>query len=168
VPFLDKIIDDYVKFPKRRTDESLGFVFWQTTNLWQRKMNTALKLLGLTLAQFVLLAGIAWLERFDQPITQIRLARHARTDIMMTSDVLKTLEIRKLIERKQMKQDARANTLSVTKSGKELVKKAIDLVEKVDNDFFRPLGDQSDAFLQSLLNLLESNQTEDKKKEVRK
>ena len=76
-----------VKFSKARPEESPGYMFWLTSNLWQRKMVKALKPTGLTPVQFVLLAGVAWLERKPEPITQVRLARQAKTDVMMTSQV---------------------------------------------------------------------------------
>src|SRR5579875_759103 len=78
-----------VKFSKARPEQSLGYMFWQTSNLWQRKMVKALKPTGLTPVQLVLLAGVAWLERSAEPITQVRLARQAKTYVMMTSQVLK-------------------------------------------------------------------------------
>lgn len=78
-----------MKFSKARPEQSLGYMFWQTSNLWQRKMVKALKPTGLTPVQLVLLAGVAWLERSAEPITQVRLARQAKTYVMMTSQVLK-------------------------------------------------------------------------------
>ena len=86
-------------------------MFWQTSNLWQRRMVKALKPTGLTLVQLVLLAGVAWLEREGEPITQARLARQAKTDVMMTSQVLKKLESRGLVSKNQVNQ-MRGRTLS--------------------------------------------------------
>lgn len=43
-------------------DDSPGFLLWQVSNLWQRKMKAELSDLGLTHVQFVLLAGIVWLN----------------------------------------------------------------------------------------------------------
>jgi len=37
-----------VKFSKARPEQSLGYMFWQTSNLWQRRMAKALKPTGLT------------------------------------------------------------------------------------------------------------------------
>ena len=50
--------------------------------------------------QFVLLASLWWLEEHDEPPTQARLARQGGTDAMMTSQVLRRLEARGLLERR--------------------------------------------------------------------
>src|SRR3954447_5865618 len=79
-------------------DESPGFLLWQVTNRWQAAQRAALKPFGLTHVQFVLLASLTWLEG-DGPITQRRLAEHAASDPMMTSQVLRLLERRGLVSR---------------------------------------------------------------------
>jgi hypothetical protein len=75
-----------------RADDSPGFLLWQLTNLWQQRMRSALAPLGITHVQFVLLASVAWLENSDKLVSQASLSRHAHTDVMMTSQVVRTLE----------------------------------------------------------------------------
>src|SRR5262249_57359520 len=98
-------------------DESPGLVLWQVTNRWQAAQRAALKPLGLTHVQFVLLASLAWLQE-DGPITQKRLAEHAATDPMMTSQVLRALEARGLVERAPHPGDGRAWAGSATPHGR--------------------------------------------------
>ena len=68
-------------------EESPGFLLWQVSTRWRREVEAALSPLGLTHPQFVLLASILWLNRAGSEVTQIELARHAGTDITMTSQV---------------------------------------------------------------------------------
>jgi DNA-binding MarR family transcriptional regulator len=132
----------------RAADESPGLLLWQVTNRWQAAQRAALKPFGLTHVQFVLLASLAWLNS-DGPITQRELADHAATDPMMTSQVLRTLEQRCLVDRSPHPLDGRAQALTLTRRGRSLVNKAITAVEQCDDDFFRPLG-SARAFTRAL------------------
>lgn len=147
-----------IKTSKRRPEQSLGFVFWQLTNLWQRKLSQVLKPLNLTHVQFVLLAGIGWLHQSGEKTTQIALARHAKTDVMMTSKVLRALEQKQLVERQTDSYDTRAKTLKLTAAGTRLLQKATDMAEMADIAFFVKLGQSETKFHQTLLTLLESQQ----------
>src|SRR5215207_4012874 len=118
--------------------ESPGFLLWKVTNLWQRRQRAALKSLDLTHVQFVLLAGIAWLSRDDEPVTQAGLAQHAQMDPMMTSQVVRTLERKELVRRVPHPLDSRAKSLNATSQGLELAKRAMILVEQTDEMFFSP------------------------------
>jgi DNA-binding MarR family transcriptional regulator len=117
--------------------ESPGFLLWKTTNLWQRHIRQALLPFDLTHVQFTLLAGLVWLTRDGNKITQIELAQSIETDVMMTSQVVRTLEQKKLLKRTPNPLDKRAFHLMSTKAGLELVNKAVQVVEAVDKEFFR-------------------------------
>jgi len=132
-------------------DESPGFLLWQVTNRWQASQRAALKPLGLTHVQFVLLASLAWL-RTDGPLHQRDLSEHAGTDPMTTSQVLRSLEGRGLVERTTDPDDRRARTVAVTPGGRDLANRANVVVEACDNSFFKSIGDR--AGLLELLLLL--------------
>jgi DNA-binding MarR family transcriptional regulator len=149
-----------VKFPRARPEESLGFMLWQTGNLWQRKMVKALRPTDLTLVQFALLAGIGWLERTTERITQVRLARYVNIDVMMTSQVLRRLESRGLVSKKASESDSRANAVMLTERGANLVTKALGLVQSVESDFFQSLESSHDEFMKLLGSLVETNESE--------
>jgi DNA-binding MarR family transcriptional regulator len=136
-------------------DDSPGFLLWQVSNCWQRKMNAGLSNLGLTHVQFVLLAGIIWLSQGKETVTQARLATHAKTDIMMTSKVLRALEQRGLIKRETDTKDTRAKSLSITKQGYILTIEAIKVVDKIDDEFFTVLEKNVENFNQDLQSLLD-------------
>ena len=118
---------------------SPGFLLWRATLRWQRLMTATLRPLGLTHVQFVLLASVWWLTRqAAETPTQRRVADHAGTDPMMTSQVLRLLEQRGLVGRVAHPTDTRARQLAVTDVGAELAQRAIALVEAADADFFEP------------------------------
>lgn len=124
----------------RTPRESPGFLLWLVTNAWQRQLRAALDPLDLTHVQFVLLASLAWLSRDGATITQVRLARQARTDEMMTSQVVRALDRKGLLRRGAYPADQRARGLQVTPKGLHLANKALRLVERADARFFAGVG----------------------------
>jgi DNA-binding MarR family transcriptional regulator len=119
--------------------DSPGFLLWHATLRWQRGIATALTPLGLTHVQFVLLACTWWLNTHGEHPNQLTLARQAGTDVKMTSQVLRTLENKGLIEREVDPADTRAKRLRVTSLGADLAPRAIAAVEHVDAEFFQPV-----------------------------
>lgn len=138
-------------------DDSTGFMLWQVTNSWQAAQRAALKPFDLTHVQFVLLASLTWM-RSDQPLMQRDLAEHAGTDPMMTSQVLRALEGKGLVERLPHPSDSRARTLRITDRGVDLTNRANAVVERVDHEFFDALGADRRAFT-SMLKLVQANRS---------
>jgi DNA-binding MarR family transcriptional regulator len=133
-------------------DESPGLLLWQVTNRWQQAQRAALKPFELTHAQFVLLASLTWLD-LDAPVTQRRLADHAATDPMMTSQVLRALESRGLVKRRPHPDDRRAWALNATARGRSLANRAVVAVEACDDRFFARLGKDKARFTEALRSL---------------
>ncbi len=117
-------------------NDSPGFLLWHATLRWQRGIAQALAPLDLTHVQFVLLACTWWLNEQGERPTQIALAAQAGTDIKMTSQVVRSVERKRLLEREIDAADTRARRLHVTKRGAELAVRAIAIVEQVDSEFF--------------------------------
>ncbi|MFJ9718530.1 MarR family winged helix-turn-helix transcriptional regulator [Streptomyces sp. NPDC101213] len=120
-----------------------GFLLWHATLRWRRDIATSLAPLDLTHVQFVLLACTWWLNNQGEHPHQQALARQAGTDVKMTSQVLRILERKGLIEREIDPADTRAKRLRVTDTGADLAPRAIAAVERADARFFHPvpLGD---------------------------
>ena len=133
-------------------DDSTGLLLWQVTNRWQAAQRAALKPHGLTHVQFVLLASLTWLAAAG-PVSQRQLADHAATDPMMTSQVLRALAERRLVQRLPHPGDRRARALAVTSSGRDLANQAVIAVEACDSAFFAALGDDAAAFGRALATL---------------
>ncbi|WP_406008700.1 MarR family transcriptional regulator [Streptomyces sp. NBC_00637] len=119
--------------------ESPGFLLWHATLRWQRDIAATLAPLGLTHVQFVLLACAWWLNGQGERPNQLTLARQAGTDVKMTSQVLRALEGKGLVEREVDPADTRAKRLRVTEAGAELAPRAMAAVERADARFFEPV-----------------------------
>ncbi|MFE5642331.1 MarR family winged helix-turn-helix transcriptional regulator [Rhodococcus sp. NPDC056516] len=130
-------------------DESPGLMLWRVNNAWQASIRAALRPFDLTHVQFVLLAALTWLDA-ETPITQRDIAEYARTDPMMTSQVVRTLESKGFVERRPHPTDARARSVVVTQAGAALAGKANRAVEASDREFFAALGDRQAAFVAML------------------
>ncbi|WP_040164551.1 MarR family winged helix-turn-helix transcriptional regulator [Microbacterium gorillae] len=125
--------------------DSPGLLLWRATLGWQRAIAAALRPLGLTHVQFVLLASAWWLTRVagEEP-RQGRIAEHANTDPMMTSQVVRNLADRGLLTRDPDPDDARARVIGVTDVGVDLAARAVAIVEQVDAEFFGVVADRGE------------------------
>jgi DNA-binding MarR family transcriptional regulator len=122
--------------------DSAGFLLWRSTLRWQRAVAAALRPLGLTHVQFVLLVTVWWLSRDGERPNQRQVADHAGTDVMMTSQVLRTLESRGLISRDVDVTDARARRLVATVEGARLAERATAIVDGADRAFFAAVDER--------------------------
>ena len=127
-----------MSFSFKTPEDSPGFMLWQLTCQWQREQRQALVKLGLTHAQFVVLASILWLStHVNECVMQRHITEHSKIDKMSVSDLITTLEQKKLLKRVPHPEDGRAQSLSLTAKGRERVLKAIPIVEGIDAAFFQ-------------------------------
>ena len=145
-------------FSFEKAEDSSGFLLWQVTNLWQREIKKALEKYNLTHSQYVLIASIHWLTLKSHDVTQVLLSSHTKIDPMTTSTVLRTLQMRGLLERQEHATDTRAKTVALTGDGKKIVKQAVKTVEAFDKDFFSVLGVKAATFNNQLLTLLRNGE----------
>jgi DNA-binding MarR family transcriptional regulator len=119
-----------------------AYQLWQTTNAWQRSVRRALEPLGLTHVQFVVLASLESLSDDEKMVSQVVLCRRAAIDPNMTSDVLKLLERKLLIQRLRHPTDRRAYCIVFTPEGQNVLAEARAVVKPVSDAFFQPLGEE--------------------------
>lgn len=144
-------------FSVDKAEDSPGFMLWQVTNLWQRGIKKALEVHDITHSQFVLLASIHWLSMQQGDVTQVLLSNHTKIDVMTTSTVLRTLQAKGMIVRREHATDTRAKTVALTDTGKTLIKKAVVTVEQFDAAFFTPLSNKTKELNTLLSTLLKGN-----------
>lgn len=137
-------------------DENPGYLLWQVTMLWQRKVKNGLDTIGITHTQFVLMAALKWLCLSKKEVFQIEVAKHAKVDRMMTSKVFKNLKGKGLITFEDSITDSRAKAVRLTKEGESVFKQALQVVEQVDGEFFSRLGDQIPNYKRLMQSLMES------------
>ena len=147
-------------FSVAEANDSSGFLLWQVTALWQRRVADVLRPLELTQVQYALLASLLWLARKEEVVTQSRLAAHAKLDVMMTSQVLRALEGRGLLERRPHPTDTRAKALRLTPAWRALTTRAVPAVETADSKFFSSLGPARARLNSNLLALIEAHAQE--------
>ena len=146
-----------IKFSFQNSSESSGFLLWQVTNLWQREIKKSLDKQGLTHVQFVILASTYWLNSQENECTQVNIANHAKIDIMMTSKVVRTLEEKKLLYRKEHPIDTRAKIVHLSELGIEVLSTAITIVEDFDVIFFNSIHENKEDFNRLLYKIVEQN-----------
>ncbi|MCR8561362.1 MarR family transcriptional regulator [Mucilaginibacter sp. BJC16-A38] len=144
-------------FNVMKAEDSPGFLLWQVTTLWHRAIKKALDEIDLTHPQFVLLASLLWLSKTKASITQIDLSHHSKIDPMTTSTIIKTLLRKGLVERQEHETDTRAKSVTLTENGIAISRQAVQIINKVDDDFFTGLGKDVKDFNGMLVGLLGRN-----------
>ena len=151
-----KEIDFHFKSP----DESPGYLLGQLTLLWQRKQKKVLDPLDLTQTQFVLLAALGWLSKKNKAVTQVDIAKQSNADRMMVSKVLRTLEDKKFVTRKEHKTDTRAKTISLTTAGADILQQALIAIETADLEFFGRADVDLSTLNATMAKVIKSNKEE--------
>ncbi len=115
--------------------QSPGFFLWHISTSWRNAIEAVLKNFGLTHPQFVVLATTGWLTRNGELATQAAIGKLASFDPNTTSQILRGLEQKELIERIQST-DARAKHPQLTSKGHIILTNALPAVEHQDIEFF--------------------------------
>ena len=137
-----------------KPEDNLGFLLWHTTMLWNRQLNRALDEIDLTHTQFAILSALISLLKESDTVTQKAIAERSNTDTMMVSKVLRTLEKKGLLERKEHETDTRAKCVFLTSKGTDTFQNALRIVSSGNQDFFRKLSDE-DGFRKELQRVIE-------------
>jgi DNA-binding MarR family transcriptional regulator len=121
----------------RDPNEDLGCLIWRISKYWQR---SNIKLLGefeLTVSQLELLGAIYHMSKHNVEVTQIVLSQKTEIDPMTTSTIIRNLEKKGLISRKESATDTRARIVEVTDAGAKLFEKAFTKVREGQNSIFQ-------------------------------
>lgn len=121
-------------------DESPGYLLWRVSTQWRTAIEKVLKPLGLTHPQFVVLATLLWSTKDGKKVSQIEVGKMAALDPSTTSQILRGLEAKKFIKRKQTV-DERSKNPIVTELGLTIITQALPAVEQADAQFFVKLKD---------------------------
>jgi DNA-binding MarR family transcriptional regulator len=137
-----------------RPEDSPGFLLWQTTMIWQRQIKKALEIYDISHAQFVIMATLMWFKAHHYDTTQIQIVNWSKLDKMTVSKSLKKLVSLEYVHRIEHETDTRAKSVSLTKKGKDMVRKLVPIVEKIDSKFFGNASDQEEKKLIKILSKL--------------
>ncbi|GGU62806.1 MarR family winged helix-turn-helix transcriptional regulator [Lentzea flava] len=129
---------------------SVGHLVWRLAMKWRTAVDRALDPLGLTHAQYVVLASLLALDRPSQR----ELADHTGLEALYVSKLARALEASGLISRTRDVVDTRTVRLELTARGRSTVEPAVALVSSLLDRLLEPLGERTDAFSRELTALL--------------
>lgn len=135
------------------SDKNPGFLLWQVSTLWSSSTAAVLKPFGLSHPQFVILATIDWLKNQEASLEAI--ARHIILDPKPTSHLLRSLQIKGLIEHSPITD--KKSKYSLTIVGAEMLAKVLPIVESADADFFASIDLKNSKMIGTLQILARAN-----------
>ncbi|MCL2625483.1 MAG: MarR family winged helix-turn-helix transcriptional regulator [Cystobacterineae bacterium] len=139
---------------KNNSDASTGFIFIRAYNKWHTTIKHKLREMGITHPQFVTMTVLNFLNQFDEFVTQSSIAKMADMDVMSVSQILRGLEEKGFLKRTVHPKDTRANAVQLLEKGQEVMKRALPMVEKIDEDFFGVLAEDEKTFRRFLHQLI--------------
>jgi DNA-binding MarR family transcriptional regulator len=120
---------------------STGYLLWHVSLRWRVAMDRVLAPLGLTHAQYAVVASLYAMTRSNgiRP-SQRQLAGFSGLEPMYVSRLARALERAGLVERTDNPDDPRAVQLALTLRGVEIVKAAVPIVSDLERRYLEPLG----------------------------
>lgn len=121
-----------------------GYLIWRLSLRWRAAVDRALAPLGLTHAQYALLAPLYGLSQSGASPSQRELADFSGLEPMYVSKLVRVAERDGLVERATNVADPRAVALTLTDRGIETVIAAIAVVRALHEQIIAPLGAPGD------------------------
>lgn len=126
------------------SEQTIGYVIWRLAMRLRTSMDRALATLGLTHAQYSLIASLHGLRDQEAP-TQKQMADHTGLEPMYVSKLARQLELKGWIERVRDPRDTRAVRLQLTAAGTEVTREAIKVTGGLLDQLTEPLGGRASA-----------------------
>lgn len=133
-----------------------GFLIWRLAMRWRTAVDRAVGPLGLTHAQYSVLASLFGMTRDGSRPSQRALAEHTGMEVIYVSKLVRSLAHDGLIERRADPADSRAVQLDLTDRGRHVATDAIDVVHDLLEDVTAPLGGLDGAATAELVRMLET------------
>jgi DNA-binding MarR family transcriptional regulator len=135
-----------------------GYLVWRLSLKWRAAVDRALAPLGLTHAQYALLASLAGQVQCGVQPSQRLLADISGLEPVYVSKLARILERAGLVERLDDPADARAFSLRLTPRGQDVVGQATVIVMELQEQLTAPIGGPHSArgrqFVETLRALL--------------
>lgn len=148
------IVSMYSKVMPNGEAPTTGYLLWRLTMKWRAAVDRALAPLGLTHAQYTVLASLSGMSRGGTRPSQRELADHTGLEPIYISKLARALERSGLIERVAHPHDPRAVALSLTRHGSQVVTRAIPMVRDLQEEMTAPIGGTSSRRHQELARTL--------------
>ncbi|MET9731049.1 MarR family transcriptional regulator [Streptomyces sp. NPDC006458] len=121
-----------------------GFLVWRLSMKWRTAVDRAVAPLGLTHAQYSLVASLHGMHRTGERPSQRQLADRTGLEPLYVSKLARSLESAGLVRRERDPRDPRAVQLSLTGQGQETTRAAIEVVHALLERLLAPLGGLDD------------------------
>jgi DNA-binding MarR family transcriptional regulator len=119
---------------------NVGYLLWRLAMRWRAAVDRATAPLGLTHAQYSVLASLYGLSRSGARPSQRELADFTGLDAVYVSKLVRALEQSGFLERTIHMADPRAVQLSLTEAGNAVVQAAVQTVHALQDELTQPLG----------------------------
>ncbi|WP_131736973.1 MarR family winged helix-turn-helix transcriptional regulator [Actinomadura roseirufa] len=119
---------------------SSGYLLWHVSLRWRVAMDRALAPLGLTHAQYAVVASLYSMEQSGLRPSQRQLADYSGLEPMYVSRLARVLENNGLLVRRDNPADPRAVEMSLTSRGAETIVSALAVVRELEERYLEPLG----------------------------
>jgi DNA-binding MarR family transcriptional regulator len=137
-----------------------GFLVWRLSMKWRTAVDRAMAPLGLTHAQYSLVASLSGMQRAGERPSQRRLADHVGLEPLYVSKLARSLESAGLLERTRDPRDPRAVQLALTEQGRDTTRQAVKVVQGLLEQLLAPFGgldsERTRDFKHDLVTLLDA------------
>lgn len=117
-----------------------GYLLWRLTTKLRAAVDRVLAPLGLTHAQYTVLASLYGFSRTGAQPSQRELADWTGLEPIFVSKLARALEQAGLIERTEHPADTRAVQIRLTDDGTDVAQRAIAIVQRFQEEFTAPIG----------------------------
>jgi DNA-binding MarR family transcriptional regulator len=121
-------------------DVTTGYLLWRVTTKWRTAVDRAVAPLGLTHAQYSLLASLYGHSRTGAQPSQRELADYTGLEPIYVSKLARALQQAGLLTRTQHPADPRAVQLRLTERGVDVALRAIGVVRALHEELTAPIG----------------------------
>lgn len=138
------------------TRGNVGFLIWRVAMRWRASMDRALAPLGLTHAQYSVLAPLYGMSQAGARPSQRQLADFTGLDAIYVSKLVRALEREGFVTRSASTADPRAVELSLTERGVTAVRDGVRVVAGIRDQLTQPIGGNDGEETAELARLLVS------------
>jgi DNA-binding MarR family transcriptional regulator len=133
-----------------------GYLLWRLTTKLRAAVDRVLAPLGLTHAQYTLLASLYGFSRTGAQPSQRELADWTGLEPIFVSKLARALQQAGLIERTEHPADPRAVQLRLTDHGTDVARRAIAIVHAFQEEFTAPIGGTQSQRTRDLIRTLQT------------
>ena len=133
-----------------------GFLVWRLSLKWRSAVDRAVAPLGLTHAQYSVLASLFGMVRAKRRPSQRELADYTGMEPIYVSKLVRALERAGLVERAEHPADTRAIQLTLTPAGRDIATRAVAVVRELQDQLTTAIGGRNSKRTRALMDTLQT------------